>query len=488
MAKKPRSQRRRKNNSKGGDSGDGNSDVGGADYLSESHTIATIHSAASSLTGLGGDDDPDWDIDDDWDGKTNNDNESLQAAAESRQTQLVDALVAVEDLTSEKRTAKREQLLKGCFKALTQYATSPPYEDVWDRRETLLAACRHSIRYGSPSEQYAACRVLEATATLIGDEGLYEDLKGHLTRIVTSSHRAVPVRIAALRVMGMIVFIGVDEDSVTESVMDICEDMAKPEYRGDTVPTALRAAALNVWNLLATTVHYLYVSGRDDVSTGRGLLLLPLLQDSLEQSADLALRAAAGECIAWIHTARLELGILDTEDETSMYNTTQKQYQQGSWEGSEWEDTMAEIEQTMDELSNQTGHYMSKKAKKEQRAYFRDYLATLQDNQAPEQVVQFRGGSLELTSWKEIIALNFIRRCLQGGFQIQLLTNPTLQAIFGADGSTLNESGNMSQLEKRWYLSKTSEAAKSKDMDLTKKRDKRNNIKNHFLTADGEGM
>ena len=135
---------------------------------------------------------------------------------------------------------------------------------------------------------------------------------------------------------------------------------------------------------------------------------------------------------------------------------------------------------------------MSKKAKKEQRSLFRDYLATIQDNEAPEEVVHFRGGSLELHTWKEIVALQFVRRCLQGGFQMQLLTNTTLQEVFGldAEGALLSSGGggSLSQREKRLLLSKSSEAAKVKDMDRHKKRDKRSNIKNHFLTADGDDI
>jgi len=115
-------------------------------------------------------------------------------------------------------------------------------------------------------------------------------------------------------------------------------------------------------------------------------------------------------------------------------------------------------------------------------------LSTLQDNEAPIHVVQFRGGSLELTSWRDIIALNYTRRCLQGGFQIQLLTNPILQVIFGAHGETLAAHGTYSQLEKRLILSKASEASKAKDMDRSKKRRNRTNAKNHFLTADGDDI
>jgi hypothetical protein len=33
-------------------------------------------------------------------------------------------------------------------------------------------------------------------------------------------------------------------------------------------------------------------------------------------------------------------------------------------------------------------------------------------------------------NWREIIHAQFVRHCLQGGFQIQLTTNETLQVIF----------------------------------------------------------
>jgi uncharacterized protein YggL (DUF469 family) len=153
-----------------------------------------------------------------------------------------------------------------------------------------------------------------------------------------------------------------------------------------------------------------------------------------------------------------------------------------------YEDVVGEIQHRIEELSHQSGHSLSKKMKKEQRSTFRDFLNTIVDNGAPDETIAFRGGSLELTSWKGIVQLQCIRHCLQGGFQVQLLTNATLQTIFGADGAILNGSGTMSQLEKRLYMSKTSEAAKLAHLDMTKKRRARSNVKNHFLTTDGDDI
>ena len=47
---------------------------------------------------------------------------------------------------------------------------------------------------------------------------------------------------------------------------------------------------------------------------------------------------------------------------------------------------------------------------------------------------------------------------------------------------------SLSQLEKRLYMSKTSEALKAADKVMTKQRRMRTNVKNHFLAADGEDI
>ena len=187
------------------------------------------------------------------------------------------------------------------------------------------------------------------------------------------------------------------------------------------------------------------MSGKTDESIGRGLILLPIISECLEtedQNSNI-LKEAAGQAMAYIHDCRLRLGVdaLDG-DEHQIENITDAKYTLGSWEGSEWEDDVDEITQTIYELAHASGHYLSKKAKKEQRYVFRDYLGMLQDNESPEVVVNFRGGTLELNKFADIIALEFVKRCLQGGFQVQLLTNPTLQAIFGCDGSVLGHFGS----------------------------------------------
>jgi Interferon-related developmental regulator (IFRD) len=401
--------------------------------------------------------------------------------AHTRHTKALDVLSEIDDWILEKRSSKREAGLRRLFRAIVQYSDS---ETLAPFEETLLQFCMSSLRNGSAAEQYAACRCLEAQAVVLGSDrdDYFEAVEPNLKRVVMMTARASMVRAAALRALSVANFICSTDDVSTDALLDLTEDVAGTTYRQQNVPASLRATALDCWALLATTVQEFYISGGDEDTTGRGLSLLPLLLSCLHDSSSMELRSAAGQSMALIHEFRLSLG--DEDGET----TTERKYGKGGWDGSFYEDVVYEIQQRVTELSNQSGHSISKKAKKEQRSAFRDFLNTIVDNESPKDTVLFRGGSLELTCWKDIVQLQFIRHCLQGGFQIQILTNPTLQTVFGADGAVLNGPGTMSQLEKRLFLSKTSEAARLAYVDLTKKRRMRNNVKNHFITTDGEDI
>ena len=477
MPKKPRSQRR---NKKGGDV-DVADDVG--DELPEDHTIAG--SATSAISA--------WDDEDDTaNNKNNEDNDDLignvsergMLAAASREAKLRDTLTLLDEFSTEKRSATRETRLRRIFKGLTQYVTgNASTEIVLGFEDQLRTACLYSLRAGSSSEMYAACRVLEATAVVFqGDQDEWiASIENQLHRTVQITSRAALVRAAALRAWTMSVFIGSSEMETTHALLDVCEDVAQTTYRNEVVPPTLRATAIDCWSLLATTLTEYAVAGNDDVSNGRGLTLLPLLKDCLENEVSPDLRASAGECVALIHECRIQL------KDDSAENTTEKKFQQASWEGTDWEVIMDEISQRVSELAVQSGHHMSKKAKKAQRSTFREFLATIVDDEPPEEAVSMRNeGSLTLTSWREIVQLGFIRASLQSGFQIQLMTNETLQIMFGVEGGV--KANGLSSLEKRLYMSKASEAAKEAHLELTKKRDKRERVRNHFLTVDGDDI
>mmetsp|Transcript_22302 Transcript_22302/g.45703 ORF Transcript_22302/g.45703 Transcript_22302/m.45703 type:complete len:521 (+) Transcript_22302:139-1701(+) len=443
----------------------------------------------------GGDDDNDVD-------NTKDPSNRAEYAAQARQAKLLDALSLSSTLTSEKRATKREGGYRVLFKAITQYASGSAGQDILQSRWSgLLESCLYSIRGGgsnsTPAEQYAACRVLEASAVILGEDHdeIVLELNDALKKVINATGRATQVRIAALRCLSMVHFIcgthGLEEGEDVVSVLELCEKLCGEKYRGEKVSPSLRASALDCWSLLSSTLPDVKVAGgaSDDefsaISLGRGLELLSLLASCLE-STDVGLRSSAGECVTLIHECRLNLGLDDDDAE----NATERRFRRGSWDGSEWEILMDEVKQRIAELSVESGHHMSKKSKKQQRSTFRDFMSTIVDDEPPEEVVTFRGGSVKVTSWKEIVQLNFIRHCLQGGFQIQMMMNETLHEIFGVDGSIISDATGMamSQLEKRLTMSKTSDAAKKADKKMNRQRKTRTNVKNHFLTADGEDI
>ena len=471
MVKKSKSARKKK--------GAGDSDDEQNDVLSDDHTIADSFTTFADNNNNNNNNNNDDNVEDMISTASMGSVANAAIAASNRHTLLVEALKSAEELVSEKRSSRRESGLRKIFKALTHYATGMTSATAIETYlDDVMAAAIHGIRVGDPAEQYAACRVLEALGIVLGGnhDNYFDTMEPHLTTLIMATGRSTMVRAAALHALSIINFICATDDISTERLMDLCEQVAAKTWRGQEVPLPLRAAALDCWALLATTIHELYIAGADDVSMGRGLILLPFIQTCLTESTSMDLKAAAGQALALIHECRLKLG------------SDHEKFAQGSWEGSAYEEVMAELQQTISDLSTESAHHLSKKVKKEQRATFRDFRATIVDDEGPEETVAFRGGSFTLHTWRELIPLTFVRQSLQGGFQIQLLTNPTLQSIFGANANVLNAMAGMSQLEKRLLLSKTSEVSKNADQLLTKERNKRNNVKNHFLTADAENL
>jgi hypothetical protein len=420
--------------------------------------------------------------------EASNDNEK------QRLMELSEILGSLDEYHTEKRSLKRESTLRKLFKAVSCSATGESgYEIVSQNLENILTACRFALRpaASNATEQYAACRVLEVVAVVLGanEEVYVEEIHKTLRLIVNSNARATAVRMAALRTMALATVVGAASDTETaEHLQDTCESLAQPVFRSHSTSDALRATAIDCWGLLATLAdeETHNIANHDDTTLGRGCAILEFLRNTLDEDST-ELRSAAGQCLALIHEARLHLGVV-SDDSDVMLSATARRYQKGTWESSNWEGIMDEVQYRISELAVQTGHHMSKKAKKEQRATFREFQATIVDDEAPKMTIAFvRGGAtIELQSWKEIIAMNFVRHCLQSGFRVQLLTNTTLQDMFGFRdlASQMQYQGAQSTLHKRLVLSKASESSKVADQDRRGRRDKRENVKNHFLTAD----
>ena len=134
-------------------------------------------------------------------------------SATARCTKLADVLSLASTIPTEKRSARRESALRQLFKAVSQYATGVEGREAVLSRldDVIIPACVAGLRSGvaSPAEQYASCRVLEATAVVLGGDmdEYVEAITDLLTRAVKATGRAVQVRVAAIRALSMALFI-----------------------------------------------------------------------------------------------------------------------------------------------------------------------------------------------------------------------------------------------------------------------------------------
>ena len=42
---------------------------------------------------------------------------------------------------------------------------------------------------------------------------------------------------------------------------------------------------------------------------------------------------------------------------------------------------------------------------------FHEFVSTIVEDELPEEVINFRGGTMTLNSWHEIVQLDFVRHC-----------------------------------------------------------------------------
>jgi hypothetical protein len=438
--------------------------------------------------------------------------EAAEAAARDaarRRQLLADGLNLLANMNYEKRAVVREKILRQNFNLLS--TTAKGWDVLVPNLDGVASACQNAFVRGGPAEQYAACRVFEVMALILGrhEEDFVETYIMQLRQ--KCSTKETTVRRAALRTYATAILVCAHTDhGLRNAALDWYESFvqvssAEPgddRHGGATtsvnsssppahhVPDLLQATAWDCWTLLATLLPDDELAGEHE---GRGPLLLEAMKMGLD-SATFELRSAAGLAATLVHEARLNLG----SDEG---NVTARQFQRGSWDGSAYEDTINEIQQRVAELAVESGKKSGgggqrKAVKRLRRATFREYAATLVDHEGPTETVHLRHhGSLEITTWKDLIVLNHVRQCLQGGFQVQLLSNPTLQAMLSVERTMIGANGAggsnlmnnlLSAEEKRVVQSKTSTAVKSADQDRRGRRDKRENVKNYFLTADDE--
>mmetsp|Transcript_14061 Transcript_14061/g.16179 ORF Transcript_14061/g.16179 Transcript_14061/m.16179 type:complete len:347 (+) Transcript_14061:155-1195(+) len=336
----PRSKRENRKVKKNDDAG---TDVD-VDILSDTHTI----DSSQTMTSLSS-------IDLDFEnylGEADQTLEEPESTTSNKHLKTLHEIINLSsDITFEKRSSKRELLLKLLFKSLSQHCYIPEgYELVQSSYETIVSSCLYVIdrnSSSSPAEQYAACRILEVTSICLGshNDDYCELIDGSLLKVVKATGRSAKVRCAALRAKCCAAFVCGSDESHTQSLLDLCEAVVKNiKFRGEVVPAIFRATALECWALLGTTIPADSIAA-DDCNyvgcTSSRVTMLNVLKQCLDSksmtSVDdgrgcdgaslMNLRNTAAMCVVIIHEARLSLGLNADECDHEL-NITERRFHQ----------------------------------------------------------------------------------------------------------------------------------------------------------------
>eukprot|EP00850_Spirogloea_muscicola_P004457 SM000019S05001 [mRNA] locus=s19:471588:481603:+ [translate_table: standard] len=369
------------------------------------------------------------------------------AAAADEPAALADFLDALYD----KRASTRESGLRGIISALSSHVLTQYAET---RLETLLQLFLTSVRRGVGLEVTLAARALGLLAVTLGAGDPADRVCAEATPLLHKiAKQALPVgdKTAALDAIALLNFVSSREQSELDESMGLMWQIGGGPESDQMLGSShaapeVRTAALSGWTLLLST------SSPAEI-TSQARSALPSLSSLLADN-DLAMRIAAGEAIALLYEAGGRDGGEESSESTS---------QAGALSVEALDDKQAEVLERMRDLSVEGNKRLSKKTRKEQHGSFRDLVSLIKDGTITETSVRLKNGdSLTLSTWREIIQLNALRRYLAEGFQKHLQENELLHQIFGFAPRASKPAGFQSLAEKRMYRSPNSLASKAR--------------------------
>jgi len=131
--------------------------------------------------------------------------------------------------------------------------------------------------------------------------------------------------------------------------------------------------------------------------------------------------------------------------------------------------------QILSDLSHDTDQKKAKKEKVKQRAPFRDIRQSVLGGGVPSETLEFKHQKFVFSEWHLILQLDRFRAVLAEGLQNHFEMNPLMGQVFGVIVDNGKPKEKMSHLEKRFFMSPSSEKSRTRSKDLTKKRDRRRN-------------
>uniref|UniRef100_A0A804LM57 Interferon-related developmental regulator N-terminal domain-containing protein n=2 Tax=Zea mays TaxID=4577 RepID=A0A804LM57_MAIZE len=312
---------------------------------------------------------------------------------------------------------------------------------------TLLSQFINSIKRGSVKEVCLACRCIGLLAITLGagssSHEIMDESHPHLLRVLQTWPDAQKM-ISALDCLAVVTFVGATDLAETQLSLKAIWDVIHPKS-GSNVGVVrkpkppLLAAAVSAWAFLLTTIGS---SRRNTDSWKEPITFLC----SLLEAEDRAVRIAAGEALALCF--ELRMFDVSSSDEADVDSYT------GEAGGSKhqlflnMQALKAKLSGLVYSLSMEAGgRGADKKNLNDQRDLFQRISDFIKSGECPEESLRISGknGILRVTSWRESIQLNYMRRFLGRGFLKHSQDNDLLHEVFDIK---IDRTENMSATEK----------------------------------------
>ncbi|XVF64178.1 hypothetical protein PTKIN_Ptkin09bG0147200 [Pterospermum kingtungense] len=388
-------------------------------------------------------------------------NEEVEFNKDSLLDEAVDALY-------EKRGSTREKALGAIIEA---FNNDLQHQFVEKKFATLLHQCLNSIKKGSSKEISLASHTIGLLALTVGPgdnaREILEESITPLSQAVKSGSESSKIA-SLLECLAIISFVGGNDPEEIEKSMQIMWQVVRPKLGSNVIAVkpsaAVITAVVSAWSFLLTTMD--------------GRRLNPKLWQesitflsSLLEKDDRSVRIAAGEALGVI----FEMGSL------KKFAVEAKGSSDGSVsEGNKSKEGFSHIQGLKGKILNQVrdlsveagGKGSAKKDLNNQRNLFKDVLEFLEDGYCPETSTKIGGDSLQMSTWSQLIQLNFLRHFLGGGFTKHMQENEFLQDVFGFTPKRRNLLGteHLSNSVKRMYKSPNSALNKARTQHLNKQR------------------
>ncbi|CAL5072010.1 unnamed protein product [Urochloa decumbens] len=361
----------------------------------------------------------------------------------------------------EKRGSTREAALVKLVDAFESFMLHGLVENKY---ATLLSQFNNSVKKGSTKEVFLASRAIGLLAITLGagssSHEIMEESHPQLCRILQAWSDASKM-IPALDCLAVITFVGATDLAETELSLKAMWDVIHPKS-GSNVGTVRKpkppvlAAAISAWTFLLTTIG----SWRINIDSWKEPIAF---LSTLLEAEDRAVRMAAGEALALC----FELNLLDVSScEDGDDNT-------GGTGGSknklflDMQALKAKISGLASNLSAEAGGKgADKKNLTDQKDLFQRILDFVKYGECPEESIKIAGKRdvLRVSSWSELIQLNFLKRFLGKGFLKHVKENGLLQDIFDIKVDTTE---TLSSTDKKIFRS---EEEKERALKLNKER------------------